>query len=265
MNEDQFQDYTPEELWPLIRKEKITSPTAGMCDGYTQANLVILPKAEAFDFMIYAQRNLKPVPVLDVTEPGKSAPKLVAPKADLRTDIPKYRVYKEGKLVDEPLNIKDLWQDDFVAFLLGCSFTFERALLDASIPVRHREEDKNVPMYISNIETTPGGIFKGPTVVTMRPIPREKVVKAVQVTSRFPLTHGAPVHIGDPQQIGIDDLSEVDFGDSVEVREGEVPVFWACGVTAQVAAMEVKPEITITHAPGHMFITNRKDHEYSVL
>lgn len=261
----EFENSNPEELWSLFRDNELTKQTSGMCDGYTQANLVVLPKKEAFDFMVFAQRNPKPVPVLDVTEPGEFEPKFVAPGSDLRTDLPKYRIYENGELIDEPYDILDYWDDDFVGFLLGCSFTFERALIDASIPVRHREEDKNVPMYITDRDTTSGGIFSGPLVVTMRPIPIEKVVKAVKVTSRFPRVHGAPIHIGDPSEIGIEDLDVPDYGDSVNVKDGEVPVFWACGVTSQAAALEAEPDLMITHAPGHMFITNRKDEEYSVL
>ncbi|NIQ06809.1 MAG: putative hydro-lyase [Candidatus Korarchaeota archaeon] len=248
-----------------MRNEELVSPTAGMCDGFTQANLVILPKKDALDFAIYAQRNPKPLPLLDIAEPGDYEPKLMAPNADLRTDLPKYRVYKKGNVTDEPLNIKKYWQDDFVAFLIGCSFTFERALIDAGIPIRHREEGKNVPLYNTNKDTIPGGTFKGPMVVSMRPIHYKKVVKAVQVTSRFPSVHGAPIHIGDPPRIGITDLDDPDFGDAVTIREGEIPVFWGCGVTAQLAAMKAKPEMMITHYPGHMFITSRKDKEYSVL
>lgn len=256
---------SPQEVRALIRSEQIVRPTAGMAEGYTQANLAILPKELAFDFLLFCQRNPKPCPLLDVTEVGSSIPKLVAPDSDIATDIPKYRIYKKGELVDEPLNLKKYWRDDLVAFLLGCSFSFETALLAADVPVRHIEENCNVPMYITNRECISAGAFSGPTVVSMRPIPQSLVVKAVQVTSRFPAVHGAPLQIGSPETLGIKDIQKPDFGDSVTIRPGEVPVFWACGVTPQAVAMKVKPEFMITHAPGHMFITNKKDQDYAVL
>ncbi|HHW03600.1 MAG TPA: putative hydro-lyase [Thermoanaerobacterales bacterium] len=248
----------------LIREKKWTGPTCGVALGYTQANLVILPKELAYDFLLFAYRNPKPCPILDVTDAGSPEPRGVAPGADLRTDIPKYRIYKKGKLEQEVNDITNYWRDDFVAFLLGCSFTFEKALLENHIPVRHIEQGKNVPMYITNIQTRPAGAFHGNMVVSMRPIPQELVVRAVQVTSRFPSVHGAPVHIGEPSKIGIKSLERPDFGDAVEIRDGEVPVFWACGVTPQAVAMNSKPEIMITHSPGHMFITDIKDEQLSV-
>ena len=175
----------------------------------------------------------------------------------------KYRLYRRGELEAEVMEITEHWRDDFVAFLLGCSFTFEAALLAAGIPVRHIEEGCNVPMFITNIECVPAGRFHGPMVVTMRPIPFQKVVRAVQVTGRYPAVHGAPVHIGDPSAIGIDELSKPDFGDAVAIKEGETPVFWACGVTPQAMAMKVKPDFMITHAPGHMFISDIRNEELS--
>ncbi|MCL6598587.1 MAG: putative hydro-lyase [Alicyclobacillus macrosporangiidus] len=256
---------TPVQMRDKIRRGEWTGPTAGAAAGYTQANLVILPQDLAFEFLLFCQRNPKPCPVLDVTEPGSPVPSRVAPDADLRTDVPKYRVYRHGELVDETTDIRSYWSDHLVAFLLGCSFTFEQALLDNGVPVRHIEENCNVPMYRTNIDCTPAGRFAGPMVVSMRPIPHAQVVRAVQVTSRFPAVHGAPVHIGDPAAIGIEDLSRPDFGDPVPIRPGEVPVFWACGVTPQAVAMHVKPELMITHAPGHMFITDVRDEQFAVL
>lgn len=250
---------TGEEARKEIRLGKWTAPTPGIAYGYTQANLVILPYKYAVDFFIFCQRNPKPCPVLDVCEPGKFTPVLTAPSADIRTDVPKYRLYKNGKMVEELTDIKSLWSDDLVSFLLGCSFTFEKALSDAGISIRHIEENKNVPMYITNIECVPAGIFNGPMVVSMRPIAEELVEKAISITSRFPRVHGAPIHVGDPGKIGIKDISKPDFGDSVTIKKGEVPVFWACGVTPQAAVMRVKPDMVITHAPGHMFITDIKD------
>ncbi|AVX21752.1 Uncharacterized protein YcsI, UPF0317 family [Carboxydocella sporoproducens DSM 16521] len=254
----------PEEVRGAIRKGEINRPTAGMCAGYAQANLAVLPKDLAFEFLLFCQRNPKPCPVLDVTEVGSFEPVLTAPGADLRTDIPKYRIYKYGQLVDETSDILNYWREDLVAFLLGCSFTFESGLLQGGIPVRHIEEGRNVPMYITNIPCKPAGRFSGPMVVSMRPIPYQQVVKAVQITSRYPAVHGAPVHIGDPVLIGIKDLDKPDFGDPVTIKPGEVPVFWACGVTPQAVAMQSKPPFMITHAPGHMFITDVLNEDLTV-
>jgi len=256
---------SPAEIRSIIRKNEWLKPTAGMASGYTQANLAILRKDLAFDFLLFCQRNPKPCPVLDVTEPGSPIPQLVAPGADLRTDIPKYRIYRYGKLVEEVTDILSYWEDDMVAFLLGCSFTFEYPLMNNGIPVRHIEEKCNVPMYKTSIPCAKAGRFEGPMVVSMRPIPEKDVVRAVQVTSRFPAVHGAPIHIGNPSRIGINNIDKPDFGDPVTIKEGEVPVFWACGVTPQAAAMQVKPEIMITHAPGYMFITDVRDEQLGIL
>ncbi len=249
------------EARALIREGRWTRPTAGLAPGYTQANLVILPEEWAFEFLLFCQRNPKPCPVLDVTDVGSPHPVRVAPGADLRTDLPKYRIYRYGELEAEVTQIADFWQKDFVAFLLGCSYTFEAALLAAGIPMRHIEEGRNVPMYITNIECHPAGRFQGPMVVSMRPIPSRQVVRAVEVTARYPQVHGAPVHIGDPAAIGIEDLARPDFGDAVTVRAGEIPLFWACGVTPQVAARKARPELMITHSPGHMFLTDIRDED----
>lgn len=256
---------SPAEVRALIRRGEWTRATAGLCQGYAQANLVVLPKEMAYDFLVFCHRNPKPCPLLDVTDTGSYVPQRVAPGADLRTDLPKYRVYRDGRLEAELLDIVGLWRDDLVAFLLGCSFTFEAALLQAGVPVRHIEEGKNVPMYITRVPCTPAGIFKGPLVVSMRPVPPHLVPRAVQVTSRFPTAHGAPVHVGDPARLGIEDLDRPDFGEPVTVRPGEFPVFWACGVTPQAVALEAKPSLMITHAPGHMFITDVRDEALALL
>ncbi len=255
---------SPAEARKAIREGKWSRPTSGLCRGRVQANLVVLPKEWAYDFLVFAQRNPKPCPILDVTEPGDPEPRLVAPGADLRTDIPKYRVWKDGKLAAEPENIFEYWREDLVAFLLGCSFSFEGALLEAGVPVRHIELGLNVPMYQTNIPCKPAGRLSGPMVVSMRPIPHALVPKAVLCTGRFPSVHGAPVHIGDPAAIGISDVNRPDFGQAVPIHEGEVPVFWACGVTPQAALMASKPPFAITHAPGHMFICDPKDSDYAV-
>jgi uncharacterized protein YcsI (UPF0317 family) len=256
---------TPREIRRLFRGGGLSEPTAGMAPGHVQANLAILPRDLAFDFLLFCQRNPKPCPLLEVVEAGSFEPSQTAPGADLRTDAPKYRVYRHGELVDEEDDIGDYWSDDLVSFLLGCSFSFESALLEARVPLRHIEMGTNVSMFVTDIETSPAGAFSGPMVVSMRPIPRELIVRVVQVTSRFPGVHGAPVQIGDPAAIGIEDVSRPDLGDPVEIREGEVPVFWACGVTPQAVAMRSRPPLMITHSPGYMFITDLKDVDLAVL
>jgi len=247
---------TPKEIRVLTRKGKWDKPTAGLAMGYAQANLVILPQKYAFDFLLFCQRNPKPCPLLEVLEPGEFRTEYLASDADIRTDIPLYNIYRKGKKEATVKEIRALWKEDFVTFLLGCSFSFEEALLRANVPVRHIEENKNVPMFITNIPCKPAGSFHGPLVVTMRPLPADKVVRAVQITSRYALVHGAPVHIGDASRIGIRNLKKPSFGDPVTIKKGEIPVFWACGVTPQAVVMRVKPDLCITHAPGHMFISD---------
>ncbi len=236
-------------------------PTTGWAAGYTQANLVVLPKEWAFDMLLFGQRNPQPVPLLDVTEPGATSTAL-APSADLRTDLPRYQVWRDGVMVDEPTDVVDLWADDLVSFLIGCSFSFETALLDAGVPVRNIEQHRNVSMYETNIQCRPAGRLSGPLVVSMRPIPAAQVVTAVQVTARMPNVHGAPVHVGSPSSLGVSDPSSPDFGDAVQAQDGDVPVFWACGVTSQVALMASRPPFAITHAPGFMFVTDIPDAVY---
>ncbi len=260
-----YANMKPCEVRKLIRSGEIDFQTSGMCNGYAQANLAVLPKELAFDFLLFTQRNKKPCPVLDVTEVGSPVPRLIAPDADLRYDIPRYRIYKKGVLTDEVTNLEKYWRDDLVAFLLGCSFSFEGPMLDAGLEVRHITDNHNVPMYITNIECVPAGVFHGPTVVSMRPMKPQDAVRATQVTSRMPFVHGAPIHFGDPAAIGIKDIDKPDFGEPSEIKEGEVPVFWACGVTPQAVAMAVKPEFMITHAPGHMFISDVPNSSLSVL
>lgn len=255
---------SPKAIRSLIRKGKWDRPTAGLAMGYAQANLVILSEKYAFDFLLFCQRNPKPCPLLEVLEAGEYRTRFLSQEADIRTDIPRYNIYREGKLEATVKEIKGLWRKDFVTFLLGCSFSFEEALLRAKIPVRHIEQNKNVPMFISNISCKSSGIFHGPMVVTMRPIPSHKVSRAVQITSRYALVHGAPVHIGDPSLIGIKDLKRPDFGDPVTIKKNEVPVFWACGVTPQVIVMEAKPNLCITHTPGHMFISDLLNEELAI-
>lgn len=243
------------------RRGELAGPTPGLAPGFVQANLVVLPKDWAFDFLLFCQRNPKPCPLLDVTEPGDPEPKTVAPGADLRTDLPAYRVWRHGELVAEPTDVREFWRDDLVAFAIGCSFTFENALVEAGVPVRHVEQGVNVPMYRTNVPCKPAGRFSGPMVVSMRPLTPAQAVRATTICAKYPLAHGAPVHFGDPAAIGVRDIAKPDFGDPVEVRPGEVPVFWACGVTPQAAVMHAKPPFAITHKPGHMFLTDLRDHD----
>ncbi|WP_245901109.1 putative hydro-lyase [Prauserella shujinwangii] len=235
-------------------------PTSGFCAGWAQANLISLPRDHAYDFLLFAQRNPQACPVLDVTEPGETSASIFS--GDLRTDLPAYRVYRDGELVDECADVTGVWRDDLVSFLVGCSFTFETALLDAGVPVRHIEAGTNVPMYRTNRECRPAGRLSGSLVVSMRPVPAELVPLAVRVTARYPAVHGAPVHVGSPGLLGLEDLDHPDFGDAVEIRPGELPVFWACGVTPQAAVMRSRPPFAIGHAPGHMAITDARDHDY---
>lgn len=253
----------PSRVRELIRRGDLKRPTAGFSAGYAQGNLVVLPQKYAYDFLLFAQRNPKPCPILEVSDVGSREFRLTAKGSDIARDIPLYRIYKNGEYVEELESVEDYWRDDLVSFLLGCSFSFEAPLMEADIEMRHIAEGCNVPMYVTNIETTPAGIFSGPLVVSMRPMPYDQVVKAVTITNQLPEVHGAPIHIGDPSVIGIQDIHQPDFGDAVTIKPGEVPVFWACGVTPQAAVMRSKPDFVITHAPGHMFITDVKNSRLS--
>ena len=257
-------DSSPRQLRQVIRDRKWTTPTSGAACGYLQANLVMLPAAEAFNFLLFCVRNPKPCPILDVLEPGRVEP-IIAPGADLRTDLPRYKIFEKGKFKIEVEDVSDYFNEKMVSFLLGCSFSFENAMLAAGLPIRNMEEGKNVSMYITNRRCTPAGPFSAPLVVTMRPMTAQQAVRAVQVTTRFHLTHGAPVHLGDPGQIGIRDLGKPDFGDPVTIRPGEIPVFWACGVTSQLAATSAPLSRVITHAPGHMFVSDLRDEDLTIL
>jgi uncharacterized protein YcsI (UPF0317 family) len=255
----------PREMRRLIREGKWQGPTSGLCMGYAQANVAILPRNLAFEFMLFAQRNPKPCPLLEVLEAGDPEPRRSASGADIRTDVPMFRIYRDGHLEEECRDIRGMWRDDFVTFLLGCSFTFEAALLQSAIPVRHIELGRNVPMYITSIQCEPAGIFQGPMVASMRPIPAARVARSVQISGRYPSVHGAPLHIGSPEALGVKDLENPDFGDPPVFKPGEVPVFWACGVTAQSVAMAAKPEIMITHSPGHMFLTDIPNESLAII
>lgn len=252
------------EVRRRIRRGEHAGHTGGLAPGHVQTNLVVLPEEHAFDFLKFCVRNPKPCPVLEVTDPGSPEPTVMAPGADLRTDVPRYRVYEGGELVDEPGDLLSHWRGDFVSFLIGCSFTFETALLAAGLRLAHLEGGRNVPMYVTGRRCVPSGPFSGPMVVSMRPYKAEEVPLAVSVSARYPTMHGAPVHVGDPEGLGIRDLDEPEYGEAVEIAEGEIPVFWACGVTPQAAAKEARLPVVITHSPGHMFVTDRKNAEYEV-
>ena len=247
-----------------IRSGAYTGHTAGLAPGYVQANLVILPAGPAQHFLAYCQKNPKPCPLLAVSEVGDPRlPELG--DIDVRTDIPRYLIFHGGAFDREATDITDLWRDDLVAFALGCSYSFEEALLEQGLNLRHIEQGTVVPMYRTNIDTKAAGPFKGKLVVSMRPFGPAEAIRAIQVTSRFPSVHGAPVHIGKPHLIGISDLNRPDWGDPAEVAEDEMPLFWACGVTPQVAIEQARPELCITHKPGHMLISDVRNPVLAVI
>jgi uncharacterized protein YcsI (UPF0317 family) len=248
-----------------IRTGAFTGPTSGLAPGNVQANLVILPKELAHDFLRFAQANPRPCPVLAVSDAGSPHFPGLGEDLDIRTDLPRYRVWRNGELIDEPTDIIKEWRQDLVGFALGCSFSFEEALLADGIEVRHISLDCNVPMYRTNIQCVSAGVFSGPMVVSMRPMKPADAIRAVQITSRFPSVHGAPVHLGLPEAIGISDIRKPDYGDAVPVGADELPVFWACGVTPQAVIAHMKPEFCITHAPGSMLITDLRNTKLAVI
>jgi len=246
----------PAAFRAAVSSGAFTAPTAGICPGYAQANLIILAREVAADFAAFARLNPRPCPVLEETPAGVHHSSYLAKGDDILTSIPRYRIYRHGVYSEEVVDATEFWQEDMVSFLIGCSFSFEEALLKAGLPVRHMEMGCNVPMYRSSLVTVPYGIFSGPVVVSMRPMLPEQARKAAEITSRFPGVHGAPLHIGDPAEIGITDLDKPDYGDPVKFNPGEVAVFWACGVTPQAAVTQAKPALAISHAPGHMLVTD---------
>jgi uncharacterized protein YcsI (UPF0317 family) len=233
--------------------------TAGVAPGYVQGNLAILPRDWADEFLRFCSANPKPCPVLAVSEPGNPSLPAVGADLDIRTDLPRYRVWRDGEIVDEPRDVRSVWGDDLVTFVIGCSFSFEEALQQADVPIRHLACGCNVSMYRTNIPTQPAGRFFGPTIVSMRPFKAADAIRAIQITSRLPAVHGAPIHIGFPEQIGIKDIGAPDYGDPVPIEAGELPVFWACGVTPQAAIAAARPPFAITHAPGSMLVTDLKN------
>lgn len=257
---------TPYALRQKIRSGEFAQNTSGFSPGFVQGNLAILPAEWANEFLQFCQLNPKPCPVIGMSStPGQFMLDMLGQDVDIRTDIPRYRVYRDGVMSEEVTDVRDLWQDDMVAFLLGCSFSFEEALLADGLEVRNITEGVNVPMYRTNIECQPAGRFSGTTVVSMRPMKPKDAIRAIQICSRFPSVHGAPLHFGDPAAIGIRDINVPDFGDAVTIREGEVPVFWACGVTPQVAIEQARPPICITHSPGCMLVTDIPNSRLAIL
>lgn len=254
-------DAKPSLVRAEIRAGRWADHTSGLAERHVQGNVVILPKALADDFLRYCQRNPKPCPLLAVSEPGATGLPQLGADIDIRSDVPRYRVWRRGELVAEPTDVRELWRDDLVTFVLGCSFSFEQALRDEGLALRHVDEGKNVAMFRTSIPTVPAGAFAGPLVVTMRPLRAAEAIRAIQITSRFPDVHGAPVHLGDPSLIGVADLARPDYGDAVNVLPDELPVFWACGVTPQAALTQARPEFCITHAPGAMLITDLLNHQ----
>lgn len=240
-----------------IRSGAYQGHTAGLAAGKLQANLAILPIELAGDFEAFCRQNPQPCPLVGMTETGDPAwQKLGA--IDLRSDVPSYNIYRDGKLVETVTDISSFWRDDLVGFALGCSFTFENALIGAGIPLAHIDADTTVPMYRTNIATKAAGPFGGGMVVSLRYVDPEKVDLASQTTARFPWAHGAPVHVGDPAAIGISDVTSPDWGDPPVHQKG-IPMFWACGVTPQNALATARPPLCITHTPGRMLITDIDD------
>lgn len=270
MKNEKLPQLPPKEMRRLIRAEYWDKPTAGLCAGYAQMNLLIIPGKYAADFKKFCQLNSKPCPLLEVLPPGEPISRILAPGADIRTDLPRYRIYRDGKIQEEVLNIKTIWQKDLAAFLLGCSFTFESALLKANIPLRHLQLSRNVPMYVTNWECQPSGPFAGKMVVSMRPMTLKQAQKAFKITAQYPAVHGSPLCrveddvqslITNPADLGIVDLSKPDFGDSLPLKDDEATIFWACGVTSQSAAIYAGLDFFICHAPGHMFISDRTNED----
>lgn len=259
-----YQETDLSEIRGYFRRGEWTQSTRSIAMGYAQAGLVAIPKSAAFDFMLFCQRNPKPCPLLDVTEPGDAVPRVVAPTADLRTDLPKYQVFRHGELVEEVTDVTAHWREDMVGFVLGCSISFDAALAAAEVPNRKAEEG-GPTIYWTNIDCRPAGVFEGPVAVGMRPMLPIQAVRAVQVTSRFPMTHGAPIHFGDPSGLGIADIRKPDIGIPLTIKPGEIPVFWACVATVWEAVLRANLDITITHSPGRMFITDVRDESLAVL
>ena len=258
----------PHPVSLAVRKDcragKLIGPTADLAPGYVQGNLVILPEGLALRFESFCRLNPKPCPIIGISRVGDPCIPELGFDLDIRTDLPRYRIWRSGELLDEPTDILDHWRKDLVAFVIGCSFSFDEALIAAGLRIRHIEQRCNVPMYRTNIECAAADPFAGPMIVSMRPFNPTDVIRAIEITSRFPAVHGAPIYVGDPSRIGITNLDKPDFGDPVQIEEGEVPVFWACGVTPQAVILASRPEFAITHAPGAMLVTDRQNAELAI-
>ena len=257
LSRDEAVALAPADLRAAIRDGRWAGSTEGLALGHLQANLVVLPHELAFEFLLYCHRNTAACPVIDVGEVGSTTVPGVAAEADLRTDLPRYRVYADGELVDEPTEVAGEWPEDAVAFLLGCAMTCDEALLAAGVPVRHLAQGRRAPVYVTDVPTRPAGAFSAPLVVNLRAVPAGQVARATTVTSRYPVAHGAPVHVGEPAALGIADLADVTYGDAPWLEPGDVPMFWGCGITPQLAIERARPRYAITHFPGHMFVTDR--------
>lgn len=262
---ENIEDLSPKEVRALFRKGELVRPTSGLCNGYLQVSMKALPRKYAFDFLLFCQRNPTTEPVLEVLEPGCSVTMVLADGADVRTDIPRYRIFEHGEVKEVVIDAVDYWRDDLVTFFMGGSITFEGRLRKAGIPVRHVEEGVSVPMFLTTIMAHSAGPFHTGLVVTMRPIPQDKVLEAIRISSNVPLAHGAPIWIGDPPHIGIKDINKPDFGDPVTIKKGEIPVFWACGLTSAIAARNAKVDFMITSDYGLVFITDIPEEEVESL
>jgi len=248
-----------------IRRGEHAGPTSGLAAGFVQANLAILPAALAADFLRFCQLNPKPCPLIGVAAIGDWRIPELGEDLDIRTDVPRYRVWRDGAAIDEPGDLRQWWREDLVSFALGCSFSFEQALIDDGIELRHITNNCTVPMYRTSMLTAPAGPFRGPLVVSMRPMRPADAIRAVQITTRFPSVHGAPVHLGKPELIGISDLAAPDYGDAVPIYDDEIPVFWACGVTPQSVIAAARLDFCITHYPGAMLVTDRRNSEFAIM
>src|ERR1700730_6988598 len=262
---EQGEAILPSHRARLDYRAGMAATTSGVANGHVQGNLVVLPEKFASAFHRFCQLNPKPCPIIGMSDVGNPMIPSLGADLDIRTDVPRYRVWRDGEVVDEPTDVIAHWRDDLVAFVLGCSFSFEEALMAEGIPLRHVEQRVRVPMYRTNIACTPAGPFAGPMVVSMRPLKPAQAIRAVQITSRFPSVHGAPVHLGHPHSIGIVDIDKPDDGDAVPIAADEMPVFWACGVTPQSVISTAKIPFAITHAPGLMLITDLQNTQLAVL
>jgi uncharacterized protein YcsI (UPF0317 family) len=254
----------PQEIRLAVRAGRHRGHTAGLARGYVQGNVCILPREYAQDFLAFCRANPKPCPLLAVSEPGDPRLPALGEDLDIRSDVPAYRIFRQGKHEKDVPDLRDLWRDDLVTFVLGCSFSFEEALIEAGLRLRYVEQGRNVPMYRTSVDTVPAGRFRGKLVVSMRPFRPAEAIRAIEITSRYPRVHGAPVHMGFPEMIGIENLAQPWAGDPTEVRDDELPLFWACGITPQSVVLDARPSLCITHSPGHMLVTDLRNSEVAL-